>query len=390
MIKVFVSYNNIISALGFSSESVVAEISNETSGVHRVEDITLLSTPFYASLIDNTKLDNEFNAIQTSEVYTRLEQLMILSLQKTMKHANVNLNDRVGLIISTTKGNIDTLEDASGFPSERAYLSTLGNRIKNHFQFEEEPIVLSNACVSGVLALAIAKRYIAAGTYDHVFVVGGDLVTEFILSGFNSFQAMSKERCRPYDKDRTGINIGEVVASALVTNSQEGLSPEAVEMLGEGCCNDANHISGPSRTGEGLVRSIESAMKEADVSAMDIDYISAHGTATTFNDEMEAVAFKRMHLDRVPVNSLKGYFGHSLGASGLVETIVGMHSMLHNMMYASLGYEVQGTTVPIAVIKTTTAKNLNTFLKTASGFGGCNTAAIFRKHKINFLNSHDA
>lgn len=379
MSKIFVSYNNIISALGFSSEAVVAEISKEVSGVHQVEDPSLLSSPFYASLIDNDQLRNEFDAMSTSEVYTRLEQLMILSLQKNMVKANVPLNDRVGLIVSTTKGNIDVLEKESNFSEDRAYLSQLGNRIKKHFGFTTEPIVLSNACVSGVLALAIAKRYIAAGTYDHVYVVGGDLVTQFILSGFNSFQAMSMERCKPYDKNRTGINIGEVVASALVTNNSNNLPPEAVEMVGDGCCNDANHISGPSRTGEGLVRSIQSAMKEAQLQSDEIDYISAHGTATSFNDEMEAIAFNRMGLAKVPLNSLKGYFGHSLGASGLVESIVGMHSMYHNTLYASLGYEESGTSQPIAVIKTTTPKQIDTFLKTASGFGGCNTAAIFKK-----------
>ena len=110
-----------------------------------------------------------------------------------------------------------------------------------------------------------------------------------------------------------------------------------------------------------------------------IDYISAHGTATIFNDEMEAIAFNRMQLSNIPLNSLKGYFGHSLGASGLVETIVGMHSLKNNVLYKSLGFESLGVSKVINVIKETTSKNLQTFLKTASGFGGCNTAVIFQK-----------
>ena len=233
--------------------------------------------------------------------------------------------------------------------------------------------------MSGVLAVAIAKRYIRQGTFDNVFIVSGDIVTEFILSGFNSFQALSAAPCKPYCKNRTGINIGEVAASALVTNSSESLAKEAVLIEGDGSCNDANHISGPSRTGEGLYRSIQSAMKEAGVQSGDIDYLSAHGTATPYNDEMEAIAFNRSGLQEVPVNSLKGYFGHTLGASGLLETIVGMHSLHRNTLFASLGYETSGVSKPIAVIEKTEQRELNRFLKTASGFGGCNTAVIFRK-----------
>jgi 3-oxoacyl-[acyl-carrier-protein] synthase-1 len=205
------------------------------------------------------------------------------------------------------------------------------------------------------------------------------VVTKFILSGFNSFQALSNEPCKPYDKNRTGINIGEVAASTLITKQIENLSKEAVEILGESSCNDANHISGPSRTGEGLYRSMRSALEQANLSANEIDYISAHGTATMFNDEMEAIALNRLKLQDVPLNSLKGYLGHTLGASGLLETIVGMHSLHNNMLYASKGFETLGVSKPINILKKTTSKELKTFLKTASGFGGCNTAIIFKK-----------
>ena len=152
-----------------------------------------------------------------------------------------------------------------------------------------------------------------------------------------------------------------------------------MEILGEASSNDANHISGPSRTGEGLYRSILSAFKEAKVGSRDIDYISAHGTATNFNDEMEAIALNRLGLDTVPLNSLKGYFGHTLGGSGLLETIVGMHSLYHNTLYASKGFTELGVSLPLNIITATTSKDLNCFLKTASGFGGCNTAAVFKK-----------
>ncbi len=379
MRKVYVSHNNIISSLGFTSEAVVQNIHDEVSGLQKIDDKSILPEPFYTSVIPTEKLESLFLELNPKGDYTRLEQMMISSLNKIIETSNIELNDRVGLIISTTKGNVDALDDNNPFHKDRAYLSELAHHVKDFFGFKNEAIVVSNACVSGVLSVAIAKRYINEGLYDHVFITSGDVITEFILSGFNSFQALSNAPCKPYDENRLGINIGEVTASVLVTNDSKQLVEEAVEILGEGSCNDANHISGPSRTGEGLYRSMQSAFEQANLTANDIDYISAHGTATSFNDEMEAIAFNRMHLNEVPLNSLKGYFGHSLGASGLVETIVGMHSLKNNTLYKSLGFETLGVSQPINVISNTIQKSLQTFLKTASGFGGCNTAILFQK-----------
>ena len=381
MSKTYASYNNIVSSLGFSSEAVVENIHNEISGLQRIDDKNVLPEAFYSALINTERLDKTFNKLNPKEAFTRLEKMMITSLNQVIQDSKITLNERVGLIISTTKGNIDALDINNPFPKERAYLSELGKTIKDFFGFKNDAIVVSNACVSGLLAVAIAKRYISQDIYEDVFIVSGDVISEFILSGFNSFQALSNEPCKPYDKHRTGINIGEVAASILVTNNRSNLSEEAVEILGESSCNDANHISGPSRTGEGLYKSITSAMKQAQVDSSEIDYISAHGTATLFNDEMEAIAINRCNLQHVPINSLKGYFGHTLGASGLLETIVGMHSLKNNFLYASKGFETLGVSKPLNIIEQTTKPTLplETFLKTASGFGGCNTALIFKK-----------
>jgi len=378
MSKVYLSYNNIISSLGFDSKSVVENIHNEVSGLTLINDKALFSKPFYSSLINTEKLQKNFNALNPVKVYTRLEQMMITSLNDCITNSGITITDRVGLIISTTKGNIDALDTTNSFSEARSYLGELGKSVAEFFKFKNEAIVVSNACVSGILAVAVAKRYITQGIYDHVFIVSGDVVTEFILSGFNSFQAMSETPCKPYCKKRTGINIGEVAASVLVTSDSKLLNKESVEIIGEGSCNDANHISGPSRTGEGLYRSIASALKQAEISCASIDYISAHGTATNYNDEMEAIAFNRHDLGSTPVNSLKGYFGHTLGASGLLETIVGMHSLKNNTLYASLGFEEIGVSQPLNIIEQTRTKQLNIFLKTASGFGGCNTAILFQ------------
>lgn len=379
MDNVYLSHNNIVSSLGFKSVSVIDNIENGNCGLSVHEDKKVLHVPFCSARIDQGELQKRYEKLQPKLEHTRLEKMMLVSLADTIAKSNIEPDERTGLVISTTKGNIDVLEEDSSFSESRAYLPALGNQIQKFFGFKDKPIIVSNACVSGILAIAVAKRLILQGKYDQIFVVAGDLVTQFILSGFNAFQALSLEPCRPYCKSRTGINIGEVAASVLVTKDPHDLAQESVKILGEASCNDANHISGPSRTGEGLFRCIENAIEQSGLKKEEIDYISGHGTATMFNDEMESIAFERAGLSNTPVNSLKSYFGHTLGASGLLEAIIGMHSLHRNTLFASLGFQELGVSRPMNIIKETTKEEISTFLKTASGFGGSNTAVIFKK-----------
>ncbi|MBT3442325.1 MAG: beta-ketoacyl synthase [Flavobacteriaceae bacterium] len=376
MKNVFITENNIISPLGFTSETNILQIAQEKSGITLHDNMGF--SPYYASIIDDEIFNDSFNKIGDIDAYTKLEKMMILSLQDTISQADFSITDRTALLIATTKGNIDALDtNTTKFTPERAYLPVLGEKIKTFFNFKNEPIIISNACVSGILSIAIAKRLIQNNYYDNAFIVGGDIVSKFTLSGFQSFQAISEKPCKPFSKHRNGITIGEAAASVAISNKKP--KTESIQVIGDGSCNDANHISGPSRDGEGLYRSIVSALNEAKITPETIDYISAHGTATLFNDEMEAIAFNRVKLESVPLNSLKGYYGHTLGASGLLEAIVGIHSMKNNTLYTSLGIDELGVSVPLNIIQKKKKTEINTFLKTASGFGGCNTAVLFKK-----------
>jgi len=372
----YITNHNIISALGFSSEANFKHLVSSTSGIkkHQREN----GETYYSSKVDKDKVVTEFTKIGEGSLFTILEKMMLLSINKILKESNLEITEKTGLIIATTKGNIDTLSPTSKFYNnkKRSYLPELGKQIQVFFDFKNEAIIISNACVSGLLAVAVAQRFINDGVYDEVVVVSGDLVSEFILSGFSSFQAISDQPCKPFSKNRTGITIGEAVASVLVTSEKK---KNAVQIIGAGSCNDANHISGPSRTGEGLVLSVQSALKEAHIKSNEIDYISAHGTATNYNDEMEAVAFGRLKMLETPINSLKGYYGHTLAASGLLETIIGIKSLENNTLISSIGFDELGVSEPINIIKKTENKELTIFLKTASGFGGCNAAVIFKK-----------
>jgi len=155
----------------------------------------------------------------------------------------------------------------------------------------------------------------------------------------------------------------------------ESNSVEGVEVTSGAVRNDANHISGPSRTGEGAYLALQSAVKGVNIN--EIAFTNAHGTATQYNDEMESVALARAGLQEVPVNSLKGYFGHTLGAAGILESIISVYALKDGIIPATYGFETPGVTYPIKIVKTPQPTTKRRFVKMLSGFGGCNAALLF-------------
>lgn len=187
------------------------------------------------------------------------------------------------------------------------------------------------------------------GIYRKVIVAGGDLLSHFITSGFLSFRSLSSRPCRPYDSNRDGLNLGEACGAVLLSTEK---TPNSIILSGGAISNDANHISGPSRTGDGLFFAIRQAMQEAGTALQNISFVNAHGTATVYNDEMESKALTLAHLEQVPTHSLKPYFGHTLGASGIIESIVCMHELKQGILFGTPGYETPGVPMPIPVYAT--------------------------------------
>jgi 3-oxoacyl-[acyl-carrier-protein] synthase-1 len=376
--EIYITETNCITPLGFDVESNIEAILRGDSGIQLHNDISLMPNSFYASIISDDKINSAFAKISSETKYSRLEKMMILALEPVIKNSGIELNSKTAFILSTTKGNVTELKNNSEESFNKAHLDVLAKNVVGFFGFQTQPIVVSNACVSGILAVSVAKRMIQSELFENIFVVAGDEVSQFVLSGFNAFQAMSELPCKPYSKNRTGVSLGEATAAVLVSAEAKNAK---IKVIGDSSINDANHISGPSRTGEGLFRSIQNALKEAQIETKKLDYISAHGTATPFNDEMEAIAFGRLNLQNVPVNSLKGFYGHTLGASGLLETVIAIESANRNMLFESKGFDEIGMSEGINVIQKNEEANIDFFLKTASGFGGCNTAVIFEKVK---------
>lgn len=309
-------------------------------------------------------------------------------------------NGRTGIVVATAKGNISALEGRCGsgpfLPSDddKVLFSSMTRCISEFSGVREPDIrIISNACISGVSAIVAARRMLLVGDYDMVIVVGADTQNRFITSGFASFKSLSPELCRPYDESRCGLNLGEAAGAMALTSMPVrwscGLDGESgyVTIDGGAVSDDANHISGPSRTGDGLFFAMRNAMKEAGVNAAGIDLLQMHGTATAYNDEMESKAACLAGVQDVPVQSLKPYFGHTMGASGVIETIIAAAEIQEGIIAGTKGYEKSGVSVPLNVsasnrlitrnlVMSSPAGKINHCLKTASGFGGTNAAVL--------------
>lgn len=373
MKKVYLVADNITSPLGATTAQNFEHLVNDVTGVRQHNDKAMSDERFFASLFEK-------GYFQTDKSWTKFEHLVIASLTEILYGVDKNISDKkTVLIISTTKGNISLLETEE--PSQeldaRIALHSSAKKIAQHFGFVNEPIVISHACISGLAAMITGMRLIQSGLYDHVVVTGADVISKFVLSGFQSFQAVSPGLCKPFDANRDGINLGEGAATVIL--SAEETDGETIELVSGAVSNDANHISGPSRTGEELYYTVNKAMVAAGLKAEDIDFISAHGTATIYNDEMEAKAVTLAGLQGVPLNSLKGFYGHTLGASGLIEAIISAQSLKQNIIIPTKGFNKQGDANPVNICSQLISKPLNSCLKIASGFGGCNAAIILTK-----------
>ncbi|MDB5147101.1 MAG: beta-ketoacyl synthase [Mucilaginibacter sp.] len=372
MNNVYLIADNICSPLGGTTAENFEQLVNNISGVCRHDDKAISNEPFFASLFEKDRF--------TDNLYTKFELLLIASITDALNKSSLSPSDKkTALIISTTKGNISLLETEQPGPEldQRIALHSSAKLIAQYFGFINEPVLVSHACISGLVAMITGMRLIQSGQYDHAVVAGADIISKFVLSGFQSFQAISPELCKPFDINRNGINLGEGAATVIL--SAQKTREDSVQIVGGSISNDANHISGPSRTGEELYFAIDKAMKSAGLQARDIDFISAHGTATIYNDDMEAKAITLAGLQEVPVNSLKGFYGHTLGASGLIEAIISIQSLKQNLIIPTKGFKQQADANPVNVCSQLISKPLNSCLKIASGFGGCNAAIILTK-----------
>lgn len=351
----YIIADNIISPLGETSEENYLSVKAGRSGIRAYEPGTCnIPEGFYASLL-----------------FEDFETLALRSAQKAIANARLELKGkRTAFILSSTKGNIE----------ENISLADSAQRIASQLGIDAKPIVVCNACISGLSALILGNRLIDSGLYDAAIVCGCDTPRQFILSGFQSLKALSPEPCRPFDMERMGLNLGEAAATLILSkNPIQGNSWR----MGDGFIrNDAFHISTPSKTADGLYlslqRTLESFTKEISSACKQIDlkehlaFINAHGTATLFNDQMESVAIGRAGLSDLPANAYKSFWGHTMGAAGILETIISMKAIDDDTILGTRGFSELGVSGKMNICAENRPTDKKGFIKMLSGFGGCN------------------
>ena len=379
----YIIADNIISPLGETSEENYLSVKAGRSGIRAYEPGTCnIPEGFNASLLfedfetlalksAQKAIANALKNIANGQKAIGNGQKNIANEQKNMGNAQLELKGkRTAFILSSTKGNIE----------ENISLADSAQRIASQLGIDAKPIVVCNACISGLSALILGNRLIDSGLYDAAIVCGCDTPRQFILSGFQSLKALSPEPCRPFDMERMGLNLGEAAATLILSkNPIQGNSWR----MGDGFIrNDAFHISTPSKTADGLYlslqRTLESFTKEISSACKQIDmkehlaFINAHGTATLFNDQMESVAIGRAGLSDLPANAYKSFWGHTMGAAGILETIISMKAIDDDTILGTRGFSELGVSGKMNICAENRPTDKKGFIKMLSGFGGCN------------------
>lgn len=366
-----------ISAVGGGVESLRAALQNNASGLRASEKF---SQPRFQSNIvgaapENIDSDNPAWFLAT-EALKEVRAAATNALSKIPA-------EKIGLVLSTTKANITALElisdnrPCSATARRHLRANLLAEDLAAEFGARGPVQTVSVACVSGLVAISQAAKLIQRGAADAVLVIGVDCLSEFVVAGFTALKALDPLGCRPFDRERCGLSPGEAGA-ALVLVRADLVPQPAIAIRSFGGSNDANHLTGPSRDGSGLVQAIRVALDAAKLSPQEIDFVHAHGTGTGYNDAMESLALKTVFGDACPpVSGAKGMLGHTLGAAGVIETICCVLAMQGNFLPGTprLGNAAEGTPASL-VFQPRAVTRLKNVLKLNTGFGGMNGALI--------------
>jgi 3-oxoacyl-[acyl-carrier-protein] synthase II len=242
--------------------------------------------------------------------------------------------------------------------------------------------VIANACASGTNAIGHAFECVRSGRYQRVLAGGYDALSELVFVGFDSLQASTPEKCRPFDRDRTGMVLGEGAAVVALENFDAARARGAsvlAEIIGYGISTDNFHLTQPDPSGIGPRQAMERALESANISADVVDYINAHGTATAFNDAAEGKAISAL-FDRVPVSSTKSMMGHSLGAAGAVEAIICLLALQHQFLPPNINFHAADKDIDLNIVANEAQSAvLRIALSNSFGFGGTNASILVRK-----------
>ena len=392
---VYISGAGVISAVGVGKDETLSALLEKRSGVGSMKYLTSKHVEIPVGEVKRSNAElMQMIGIKENPLTSRTVLMGIVALREALSEANLKSEDigSVHLVSSTIVGGMDRrelfFENESNCDREHAAAAihncgTSTEEIAGYFGSFASLSTVSTACSSATNAIISAAFMIESNMADIVVAGGAECLSLFHLNGFNSLMILDSHPCRPFDKERAGLNLGEG-AAYLVLESESSIKRRGVRPLcrlaGYGNACDAFHQTASSPTGEGAFLAMQKALEKAELSPVEIDYINAHGTATLNNDESESCAIKRLFGERIPeVSSTKSYTGHTTGASGAVEAVISLLALENQFLPASLNFRtpMENGIVPVTDIHP--KGEIKNIMSNAFGFGGNDSSIILSK-----------
>jgi 3-oxoacyl-[acyl-carrier-protein] synthase II len=292
--------------------------------------------------------------------------------------------ERVAVIVGTALGGVDEGERALAAGGRRrlrgGLYDTPGYNLARWLGARGPVLTVCTACAAGAGAMEVGAEMLRQGEVDLVVAGGYDPLCRFVMRGFNALRSLTRERVRPFDRRRSGLLLGEAAALVLMRRDGEAGHDRLGTLLGAASVTDGHHISAPHPEGAGLERALQAAMRQAGIAPGDVDFVSAHGTATALNDPIEVGVIKRVlgaRAHAVPVNSIKGALGHTMGAAATLEAVMCLLASRHGQIPATRGLEEPDPACDLDHVPGEARRyRPRVSLSTSLGFGGCNAALV--------------
>ncbi|MDR1459752.1 MAG: beta-ketoacyl-[acyl-carrier-protein] synthase family protein [Bacteroidales bacterium] len=395
--QILITGMGIITGLGIGKTNTLQALMQKQTGIGKVH---YLQTIHKEIPVCEVSLTNEemfqWLSIEAKEIYTRTALLGRIALQEALQEAEISRKrpKKIAFISGTTVGGMDK--------SEQYYTDFLSNNNRNAYIEMHDcgattnliaaeyngafdmMTTLSTACSSAANAIILGANLIKTGKIDAAIVGGSECLSKFHFNGFNTLMILDKQPCRPFDKTRAGLNLGEG-AAYLVIESEESAKKRNItpicKLSGYANTCDAYHQTASSPNGEGAYLAMTKALKQSKLQSKDIDYINAHGTGTTNNDETEEIAIMRVFGNDIPcTSSTKSFTGHTTSAAGSVESVISILALQHNFIPVNLNFSQpmnEHSFIPATQSKPN--RKLKHVLTNSFGFGGNDSACIFSR-----------
>ncbi|MCG6943709.1 MAG: beta-ketoacyl-[acyl-carrier-protein] synthase family protein [Deltaproteobacteria bacterium] len=396
---VIVTGMGIVCAIGEDKDSFWHALSRAQCGIGTVD---LFDVSGYRSRIGGQVRNVDFFSRLSARECRRLgrcDRLGLWAAQEALREAKIVEQDlppeRIAVVMGAGAGGVFEAERYrrqlyEGEVRRRPSLlmpfpaCNLTDAIANFYGFRGPRSTIATACSSSATAIGYGADLIRSGKADVVIAGGAESLSELTFSGFNALRSVDRSTCRPYDKHREGLVLGES-GSILVLESRRGAEargiPGYAQVLGYGICADAHHMTSPDPQGDGAERSMANALRSAGVSLEAVDYINAHGTGTVINDRVETIAIKRFFgkkSESIPVSSIKSALGHCLGAAGAVEAVATILSLYHGLLPPTVNYQEPDPDCDLDYVPNEArVADIQVALSNSFAFGGNNTTLVF-------------